>query len=91
MNWKRFTAFTFTLLAALLFSYQPVWSQANIGSGSIHGVVTDPQGGVVPNASVTITNSDTKATLTTTTTSAGEFSAGSLPPGPYSVRVEAQL
>src|SRR6516165_7407453 len=89
MNWKRFTAFAFALLAVLFVSYQPVHAQANIGSGSIHGVVTDPQGGVVPNANVTITNTDTKATVTTTTTSAGEFSAGSLPPGVYSVRIEA--
>src|ERR1700747_2579275 len=89
MNWKRFAAFTFALLAVVLFNYQPAWSQANIGSGSIHGVVTDPQGGVVPNANVTITNTATAATVTTTTTSAGEYSAGSLPPGVYSVRVEA--
>jgi hypothetical protein len=89
MNWRRFTACTFALLAVLLISYQPAWSQANIGSGSIHGVVTDPQGGVVPNANVTITNTGTQATMTTTTTSAGEFSAGSLPPGVYTVRVEA--
>ena len=89
MNWKRFAAFTFALLAVVLFNYQPAWSQANIGSGSIHGVVTDPQGGVVPNANVTITNTGTAATVTTTTTSAGEYSAGSLPPGAYTVRVES--
>jgi hypothetical protein len=89
MNWKRFAALTFALLAIVLFTSHPAWSQANVGSGSIHGVVTDPQGGVVPNANVTITNTGTAATVTTTTTSAGEYSAGSLPPGVYTVRVEA--
>jgi hypothetical protein len=50
MNWKQFTAFTFALLAVLLLSYQPVHAQSNVQAGSIQGVVTDPQGGVVPNA-----------------------------------------
>ena len=61
MNWKRFTAFTFALLAVLLLSYQPAHAQSNVQAGSIQGVVTDPQGGVVPNAKVTITNKDTGA------------------------------
>jgi Carboxypeptidase regulatory-like domain len=89
MNWKRFTAFTFALLAVLLLSYQPAHAQSNVQAGSIQGVVTDPQGGVVPNAKVTITNKDTGASLDTTTTSAGTFTSGSLVPGNYTVRVEA--
>jgi hypothetical protein len=89
MNWKRFTAFTFALLAVLLLSYQPAHAQSNVQAGSIQGVVSDPQGGVVPNAKVTITNKDTGATLDTTTTSAGAFVSGSLVPGTYTVRVEA--
>jgi len=89
MNWKRFTALTFALLAVLLLSYRPVHAQSNVQAGSIQGVVTDPQGGVVPNAKVTITNKDTGATLDTTTASSGTFVSGSLVPGMYSVRVEA--
>ena len=89
MNWKRFAAFTFALLALLMLSYQPAHAQANVQAGSIQGVVTDPQGGVVPNAKVTITNKDTAAALDTTTTSAGTFTSGSLVPGNYTVRVEA--
>jgi len=89
MNWKRFTAFTFALLAVLLLSYQPVRAQSNVQAGSIQGVVTDPQGGVVPDAKVTITNKDTGSALESTTTSAGTFVSGSLVPGTYTVRVEA--
>src|SRR6202008_1716446 len=89
MNWKRFTAFTFALLAVLLLSYQPARAQSNVQAGSIQGVVTDPQGGVVPDAKVTITNKDTGATLDTISTSAGTFTSGSLVPGTYTVRVEA--
>src|SRR5215469_4587395 len=89
MNRKRFAGFIFGLLAAVLFSQQLAHAQANVQAGSIQGVVTDPQGGVVPNAKVTITNKDTAAVLETTTTSAGTFVSGSLVPGTYTVRVEA--
>src|SRR6201987_5552425 len=89
MNWKRFVVSVFALLAVVLMSHQPAHAQANVQAGSIQGVVTDPQGGVVPNAKVTITNKDTGATLDTTTTSAGTFVSGSLVPGTYTVRVEA--
>src|ERR1700756_96167 len=89
MNWKRFTAFTFALLAVLFLSYQPARAQSNVQAGTIQGVVTDPQGGVVPNAKVTITNKDTGATIETTTSSAGTYTSGSLTPASYTVRVEA--
>src|SRR6201981_3604487 len=89
MNWKRFTAFTFALLAVLLLSYQPDHAQSNVQAGSIQGVVSDPQGGGVPTSKGTITNKDTGATLDTTTPSAGSFVSGSLVPGTYTVRVEA--
>jgi hypothetical protein len=89
MNWKRFTAFMFALLAVVLLRHQPAHAQSNVQAGSIQGVVTDPQGGVVLNAKVTITNKDTGAVLDTTTTSAGTFTSGSLAPGNYEVRVEA--
>src|SRR6201988_114606 len=89
MNWKRFTAFTFALLAVLLLSYQPAQAQSNVQAGTIQGVVTDPQGGVVPNAKVTITNKDTGAAIETTTSSAGTYTSGSLTPASYTVRVEA--
>ena len=89
MNWKKFAAFAFTLLAVVLLSYQPAHAQANVQAGSIQGTVTDPQGGVVPSAKVTITNKDTGAVINTTTSSAGTFTSGSLTPATYSVRVEA--
>jgi hypothetical protein len=89
MNWMRFVAFTCALLAVVLFSCQPAWSQANVGSGSVQGAVTDQLGGAIPNAKVIITNTGTQATVTTTTNSAGQYSSGSLPPGVYTVHVKA--
>jgi hypothetical protein len=89
MNRKRLAGLVFALLAAVLLSYQPAHAQANVGAGSIQGVVTDPQGSVVANAKVTITNKDTGASSETASTSSGTFSSGSLTPGTYVVRVEA--
>src|ERR1700731_524447 len=86
---KRFTVLALTALALFLFSYQRAWAQANVQAGSIQGTVTDPQSAVVPDAKITITNKDTGAVTTITTTSAGAYSSGSLTPGNYSVRVEA--
>lgn len=89
MNWKRFMEFTFALLAVLLLSYQPAWSQATNATGSIEGSVTDPQGGVIPNVKVMITRADTGQVINLTSSSAGTFSTGPIVPGNYSVRFEA--
>jgi Carboxypeptidase regulatory-like domain len=89
MNWKRFTAFTFALLAVVLLSYQPAWSQATNATGSIEGSVTDPQGGVIPNANIIVTRADTGQVINLTSSSAGTFSTGPIVPGNYSMRFEA--
>jgi hypothetical protein len=67
-----------------------VSAQTTIATGSIQGTVTDPSGAVVANAKVTITNLDTNQMRETATGSSGTFNSGSLLPGNYSVRVEAQ-
>ena len=89
MNWKRFVAFTFAVLAVLLLGYQPAWAQATNATGSIEGVVTDPQGGVLPGAKITVTRADTGQVINLTSSSAGSFSTGPIVPGNYAVRVEA--
>ena len=59
-------------------------------SGSIAGTVTDASGGGVPNAKVTVTNTDRNAVIRTVTTDAsGNYSAPLLPIGTYAVAVEA--
>jgi hypothetical protein len=60
-------------------------------TGSIVGAVQDPSGSAIPNAKVTITNTDRNAVIRTATTGAdGNYSAPLLPFGHYSVTVEAQ-
>jgi hypothetical protein len=56
--------------------------------GEITGVVTDPSGGVVVGATVTVTNTQTNATRTETTNSVGVYTFPALLPGFYNVRAE---
>src|ERR1700736_6335792 len=58
-------------------------------SGSIAGEVKDQSGAVAPNASVTVTNSETNVARSTVTNAAGIYSFPDLTPGMYQVRVAA--
>ena len=64
----------------------PVYAQKM--TGTISGTVTDPSGAVVAGATVTVTNSETGLVRTTTSGTAGEYTAPDLPPGTYSVVVK---
>src|ERR1700741_5408355 len=55
---------------------------------SIQGVVTDPQGAVVPGATVTLTDKETNRTLTATSNDGGFYNLNPLPPSRYSLSVE---
>jgi carboxypeptidase family protein len=71
------------LLAVLL----PVIALAQETRGNISGTVRDPQG-VVPGASVTVTNVDTNISQRLLTNESGYFEAPLLNPGNYTVTVE---
>jgi hypothetical protein len=59
-------------------------------TGNIAGTVTDPQGAVVPGATVTLTNTDRNAVVRTVKSGAnGDYSAPLLPIGHYEVAVES--
>jgi hypothetical protein len=55
--------------------------------GQINGEVSDPSGAVVPNASVTVTNTATNAERSTVTNASGLYSFPDLTPGIYDVKV----
>src|SRR6202522_500653 len=88
MNFKRFVVM-FALLVSALATSRPAWSQATVNSGNIQGTVTDAQGGVVAGATVTISNKATGSVVTSSTSSAGTYSSGTLQPAVYNLRVEA--
>jgi hypothetical protein len=77
----------FLLASGLLLAYSAGFAQTT--TGSIVGTVTDPSGGIVPNAAVTVTNIDTSTVLKTTADAAGNFVLTPLLVGRYSVAVEA--
>ena len=58
-------------------------------SSALSGDVTDPSGAAVPRASVTATNTDTKATRTGETDTSGHFLFSQINPGAYVVTVTA--
>ena len=61
-----------------------------IVTGSISGMVLDPQGAVVPSATVRATQVTTNRVFTTTSSSGGVILVPSLPPGGYNIVVEKQ-
>ena len=63
------------------------WAQRDLGT--IVGTVTDPQGGVLPKAQVTITEESTGLKYNVVTGEGGDFIRPALKPGTYTVEVEA--
>jgi hypothetical protein len=78
----------FSFLVILLLSVPSVAQLA--GKGAISGIVTDATGAVVPGAVITITNNDNGVSVTTTSTSAGDYSVSTLDPGIYTVVITAK-
>src|SRR3954454_9045604 len=56
---------------------------------SLQGTITDPQGAVVSNATVTLTSRETNITKNATTSQAGVYSISGLAPGSYALSVAA--
>src|SRR5437879_3757378 len=77
------------VLAILVVLSLAVGVNAQTFRGAINGTVTDPSGGVVPNAAVRATESATGIDHNTTTTSEGVFAFQDIPLGFYKVTVTA--
>lgn len=77
----------YVLVALLLLLGVAATVAAQSVLGAIRGTVTDPQGSVVPKATVLITDEATGVPRTTETDSEGRFEALSLRPGTYRVEI----
>ncbi|QMV17966.1 carboxypeptidase regulatory-like domain-containing protein [Granulicella sp. 5B5] len=83
MNWRPVRSIRGAVLSCVLLSAAlPAFTQTST-TGSIRGTVTDPQGGLIPNAIVTVKSEGTDATRTVTTDKGGQYTVGLLPPGTY--------
>ena len=74
------------LLPLLLFISATAVAQQ---TGNILGTVRDSSGAVIPNATVTLTNSSTQFRRTVQSNGSGEFVGSSLPVGAYTITAEA--
>ncbi len=80
-GWLLALAATVALCCSSVFAQQTL--------GGITGAVTDASGGVIPNATVTVTDEQTALTRTTTTNSSGEYTFVNLPIGNYTLTYTA--
>ena len=85
---KSVCSLTLALLCLLLVPAQRLFAQ--VDEGAVTGTVTDPTGAVVPNAKVTLLNTDQGLSLQSTTGSSGEYSFSPVRIGHYSVSVTAE-
>jgi len=78
--------FQWIFLALLILSASLLYAQ---GTGSITGTIRDTTGAVVPNASVTLTDTGTRNALKTSSNSDGDYLFAAVPPGTYDLSVTA--
>ena len=84
MKTKNYLFWAWILL--LIFSTATI-CLAQSDTARLQGTVTDPQGGAVNGATVTVTNVGTSRELTVTTNELGYYTVSALPPGNYHVEV----
>ena len=75
------------LLSIVVAMSGSLWAQ--VYSGSLTGIVTDPSGAVIPGAKVTLTDVGKQFEYTAITDATGHYLLRSLPPSTYNLKVEA--
>lgn len=83
-NWTISLVLAFVALA--LFCVPAAWGQATT---SLRGLVSDPSGAAIPNATVHLVNTDTNSARTATTDAQGDYVFAEVFPGNYSLEIEA--
>jgi outer membrane receptor protein involved in Fe transport len=77
---------SFALLFSALFCSI---GNAQLSTATLFGTVTDSTGAVIPHATITLTQTDTNFTRTSTTKDDGSYREEFLPVGPYKISVAA--
>jgi hypothetical protein len=84
---RPWVAVSVVLLCLTISSPHSAWAQ--LYSGSLSGVVSDPSGAVVPAAKITLTDAGKGFVSTATTDEVGRYLLRPLPPSTYRLTVEA--
>ena len=84
---REFVKRNMVWLATLILAAIPVAAQ--LPTGAILGTVRDASAASIPNAVVTVRNTDTNLRRTATTEQDGSYRFSELPVGPYEVKAEA--
>src|SRR3954451_23332254 len=77
-------------LAMLVFAGVPAALRAQTTSASVTGAIQDPQGGVLPGVTVTLTSNTQGNVLTAVTDDAGRFVFPTVRPDTYSLTAALQ-
>ena len=92
-TWRGISlAFTLSLALAFGVAFTTLMVPAAVAqssNGTVGGTVTDTSGATVPNAKVTAASKDLGVERTATTDTAGGYRIENLPPGTYTITVEA--
>ncbi|MEP7038951.1 MAG: carboxypeptidase-like regulatory domain-containing protein, partial [Acidobacteriota bacterium] len=75
--------------AIVLLSVGAIFAQAQASTADLRGLITDPNGAIVPGATVTAKNSATGISRTVTANDEGTYQIFALPPGEYEISVTA--
>ena len=89
MTLPKNARFKYLAVIALLALPAPTLLAQSAGTGALTGVVTDPSGGLIAGATVTLTSIDTNQSRNATTGQDGSYKFTLLPPGNYKVRFAA--
>ena len=87
-KWSNPFSCVLTLVVFAVAAVSSLWAQTST-TGAIAGVVTDPTAAVVSGVSITLKNTETGSSTSTTTNSQGSFNFPFLQPGTYSVSATA--
>src|SRR5688572_14961244 len=84
---KNLKFFALAIFAVFSLFFVTATMAQTTTTGSVEGVVTDPNGAVVPNAAVTLSGPNLIRPQTTTAGADGGFRFASVPPGRYNLEV----
>ena len=87
MNLHKLNFYFLALSLAVLSS--AAWAQISSSTGAIQGMVTDPQNAAIASAKISLTNADTRASLSALSQPDGSFVFPLLAPGNYRIQIQS--